>query len=181
MYNPLDCKYRQHNVILYLTSDKATFDTKRKKNILLAMTRLCISYFVCLIMHCWALNPSQEALAQAILHETEQITQCEDTCNAVDACYWHLARAESYILIGEMQQAKYDLEKSLNLFEQLNLVDNHALFRVLFGRAVDELEDKALECCATGEFWKECVQPLVNKLSHWNKGYFPELPDPMWD
>lgn len=52
----------------------------------------------------------------------------------------------------------------------------------LFG-SISALETKCLKCCATGEFWKVCVAPIVEKWKKWNDKYqlFQIPPDPMWD
>ncbi len=53
---------------------------------------------------------------------------------------------------------------------------------VLIG-IVTALEARALRCCATGDFWKACVLPIVEKWKLWKDKWFHFgiPPDPAWD
>lgn len=48
---------------------------------------------------------------------------------------------------------------------------------------ISGLETRCLKCCETGEFWKVCVAPIVEKWKEWNDKYqFLRIPpDPAWD
>jgi hypothetical protein len=55
--------------------------------------------------------------------------------------------------------------------------------RVLLNIIVDDLENRAMNCCRAGGLWKACIQPLVNKWYSWNQKWqaFAIPPDPAWD
>lgn len=48
---------------------------------------------------------------------------------------------------------------------------------------IDDLENRAINCCHSGGVWKGCLQPLVNKWRQWNQKWqvFKIPPDPAWD
>lgn len=48
---------------------------------------------------------------------------------------------------------------------------------------IEALEMRCLKCCASGEFWKTCVAPIVEKWKQWNDKWvsFGIPPDPAWD
>jgi hypothetical protein len=44
---------------------------------------------------------------------------------------------------------------------------------------VDTLQDKCITCCRSGEFWTNCVSPILLKLNKWKLLGIPD--DPAWD
>ncbi len=48
---------------------------------------------------------------------------------------------------------------------------------------IEDLANRARNCCRAGGLWKICLQPLVDKWYQWNEKWqiFGIPPDPAWD
>ncbi|MCI0381751.1 MAG: hypothetical protein L0207_01675 [Chlamydiae bacterium] len=49
----------------------------------------------------------------------------------------------------------------------------------LLNKLIFDLENKCIRCCETGNFWTNCLSPIVSKLEKWRIFGIPS--DPAWD